>query len=110
MLNLEKRLPVAGIDDMYLMLICRANLDAMAGRAESTIGAHNNSIRRTVKLCNAFYKTPSIPPRGPMPFRDQTGMGVACEILYYSLVGRGKINPWITFDTSRKPRGTFSKC
>ena len=55
--NLEKRLPVAGMDDMYLMLIRRANLDAMAGRAESTLVAHCNSIRRTVKFCRTFYKT-----------------------------------------------------
>ena len=98
------------MDDMYIMVIRRANLDAMAGRAETTLIAHSNSILRTVKFCQAFNKTPSIPPRGPMPFEDQTGMGVACEMLYYSLVAKGRINPWITFDTTRKPRGTFSKC
>ena len=108
--NLEKRLPVSGMDDMYIMVIRRANLDAMAGRAETTLIAHSNSILRTVRFCQAFHKTPSIPPRGPMPFGDQVGMGVACEMLYYSLVAKGRINPWITFDTTRKPRGTFSKC
>ena len=92
-MNLEKRLPVSGMDDMYIMVIRRANLDAMAGRAETTLIAHSNSILRTVKFCQAFHKTPSVPPRGPMPFGDQVGMGVACKMLYYSLVAKGRINP-----------------
>ena len=54
MLNLEGRLPVAGLDDMYIMLIRRANLDAIAGRATTTIEAHANQIKRTVANCALF--------------------------------------------------------
>ena len=56
MLNLEGRLPVAGLDDMYIMLIRRANLDAIAGRATTTIEAHANQIKRTVANCSLFGK------------------------------------------------------
>jgi hypothetical protein len=33
MVNLEGHLPAKGLDDVYLMLICQANLDAMGGQA-----------------------------------------------------------------------------
>ncbi len=45
MVNLEGQLPVKGLDDMYLMMICQANLDAMGGRAVATIKAHAASIK-----------------------------------------------------------------
>jgi hypothetical protein len=35
-LNMEGRLPVPELDDAYVMLIRRANLDAMGGRAKTT--------------------------------------------------------------------------
>jgi hypothetical protein len=40
LLNLEGRLLVPGLDDMYVMCIRQANLDAMGGRAVSTIKGH----------------------------------------------------------------------
>jgi hypothetical protein len=40
MINLEGHLPAEGLDDAYIMLIRRANLDAMGGRAVATIEAH----------------------------------------------------------------------
>ena len=38
------------------MFIRQANLDAMAGRAETTLIAHSNSILRTVKFCQPSTK------------------------------------------------------
>lgn len=49
MLNLERRLPVAGQDELLLKLIRQANLDAMAGRAETTISEHAAGVRRSVR-------------------------------------------------------------
>jgi hypothetical protein len=45
MINLEGCLPVPGLDDVYIMLILRANLDAMGGRAVATIEAHAAAIK-----------------------------------------------------------------
>ena len=54
MLNLEGRLPLAGSgrDDAYAMLLRRCQLDAMGGRAMTTITGHADSIMRTVALCD----------------------------------------------------------
>ena len=109
MLNLEGRLPVAGLDDMYIMLIRRANLDAIAGRATTTIEAHANQIKRTVANCALFGKTPSIPARGPMPLKDNVGMGLAVEMEFLGLTVKGKIKPHAQWDSVRKPRSTNTK-
>ena len=61
MLNLEGRLPVAGLDDIYVTLIRRANLDAIAGRATAIIEAHTNQIKRTVANCALFGKKNQTP-------------------------------------------------
>ena len=108
-LNIEGRLRIAGLDDTYVMCIRRANLDAMAGRAETTIQAHAASVMRTVRNCEMIGKTPSIPPRGPMPLSDPVGMGVAVEMLHLSLVAKGRITEHIQYDSMRKPRATFSQ-
>ena len=61
MLNLEGRLPVAKLDDTYKMLIRRANLDAIAGRAESKY--HQITCRYCVANCQElcpFWKNTSL--------------------------------------------------
>ena len=110
MLNLEGRLPADGLDDTYRMLIRRANLDAIAGRAKSTIEAHANAIDRSVRNCNSFGKTPSLQPRGPLAFKDEVGMGLAVEMEYYSATSKGKIKEHAQWDTVRKPRSTYTQC
>ena len=45
-INLEWRLPAEGLDDVYVSLIRRANLDAMAGRAKSTVAGHVAAVNR----------------------------------------------------------------
>ena len=110
MINLERRLPVPGLDDVYVSLIRRANLDAMAGRAKSTIAGHVNALRRTVVNSSFIRKSPTIEARGPMPMKDLTGMGVAVDMLVYSLTAKPRIagQRFIQYSTARKLRGTYT--
>ena len=110
MVNLEGRLPAKGLDDAYLMLIRRANLDAMGGRAVATIHGHAAALKRSVGNCQLIRKTPTIPPRGPMPLTDPVGMGLAVELLFHSLTAKPRIKgeSHIQFDSMRRPRATFT--
>jgi hypothetical protein len=110
MINLEGYPPVKGLDDAYIMMIRRANLDAMGGRAVATIESHAAAIKRSVLNCQLLRKTPSIPPRGPMPLADTVGMGLAVELLFHSLnaIPRIKGQSHIQFDSMRRPRATFT--
>ncbi len=90
-LNLEGRLPIAERDDAYLMIIRRANLDAMSGRAVSTSKTHADEIKRVVRNCALIGKTPNIPPRGPMPLADVVGMGVAVDMITRSLTSESRL-------------------
>ena len=103
MVNLEGRLPVKRLEDAYIMLIHRANLDAMGGRAVATVHGHPAALKRSVGNCQLFQKTPTIPPRGPMPLTDPVGMGLAVELLFHSLTTTPRItgeSP-IQFDSMR---------
>ena len=83
MLNLEGRLPVDKLDDTYIMMIRQENLDAMAGRAESTIESHASTILCTARNCPNFSKNPAYVPLGPHAFQDQVGIGLAVETEYH---------------------------
>ncbi len=109
-LNLEGRAVVKERDEVYLMLLRRANLDAMCSRAPSTIMAHAAAVNRSVKLCAMIGKTPALLTRGPMPTSDEVGMGVAVEMLALSVTARPRLKgqEFIQFDTMRKPRATQS--
>jgi hypothetical protein len=109
-LNLEGRAPIPGRDDAYSMIIRRANLDAMSGRAASTSKNHADEIKRMVRNCALIGKTPNIPARGPMPLADTVGMGVAVDMITRSLTSASRIKgqDYVQFGTIRKVRGTFS--
>ena len=109
-MNLEGRLPVPGTDDAFIMLIRRANLDAMGGRAQSTIEAHAAAIKRWAQNCKLFGMTPPIPPRGPMPMAYQVGMAVAVSLLFNSLTAKPRLagESHIQFDSMRRPRATHT--
>jgi hypothetical protein len=68
MYHLEGRMPVKHEDDMYVMCIRRANLDAMWGAALT-----------------------ANPPQGPVPITDNDGMGLAVELLCTSLTENPKM-------------------
>jgi hypothetical protein len=91
MINLQGWLPVEGLDDAYIMLLRQANLDAMGGRAMVTIKAHTSAISRAICNYQQFRKTPTIPPRGPMPMTDSVGMGLAVELLFHLLTAVPRI-------------------
>jgi hypothetical protein len=66
-------------DEQLRQCTCRANLDAFAGRAKSTIASHVRGVKRSVKILSALNKPPSIEltPRGPMMIGDPVGMSLA---------------------------------
>lgn len=109
MINLERRLPIPGKDDAYVMFLRRANLDAMSGRAPSTITSHAREIAQMIRNSALIGKTPNIPPRGPMPLNDPCGMGIAIDILLKSLTAKSRIKgqEFVQHGTVRKVRGTF---
>ncbi len=109
-LNLEHRLPVPGRDDALLMFIRRANLDAIAGRSPSTSTSHSDEVKRIVRNCKLIGKTPNIPPRGPMPIADQSGMGIAIDMLLNSVTAKSRIKgqAFVQYGTMRKVRATYT--
>ena len=109
-LNMESRDVVPEGDELLMMMIRRANLDAMSSRAESTIASHAAAAKRSIKLCALVGKTPDLLRRGPMPVSDPVGMGLAVEMLIMSVVARPRLKgqEFIQFDTMRKPRAMHS--
>ena len=110
MLNLEGQPPEEGLDDTYIMLLRRANLDAIGGRAVATIEGRACTIARTVSICQKLRKTPSIPARGPMPLSNNIGMGLTVELLFHSIttVPRLKGESHIQYESVRRLRATSS--
>ncbi len=108
---MEGLLPQSGCDDMYLKLICQANLDAIGGRAMTTTKAHTAAILRMVCNCAAIRKTPMIPAGGPCKLEDAVGMSVAVDMLYGSLVSVPRLQgeSHIQFESMRCIRAMFTK-
>ncbi len=108
--NLKGRLLAKGLDDAYLLLIRQANLDAMGGQAVAAIQGHAAALKRSVYNCHLFRKTPTIPPRGPMPMADTVGMGLAVKLLFHFLNAMPCIKgeSHIQLDSMRQPRATFT--
>jgi hypothetical protein len=102
-INLEGHLPESNLDDMYLKLMHRANLDAMSGRAITTTAAHAAATKRLVRKCALIGKTPTIPLRGPLPMSDLVGMSVAMDMLFHSLTANPRLEGelHIPFDSMR---------
>jgi hypothetical protein len=91
MFNLERWLPAPELDDMYIMRMHQANLDAMGGRAVTTIKAHMAAIKQSVQNSRLISKTPMIPHRGHMPIADQVGKGMAVNMLFHSLTAKPRM-------------------
>jgi hypothetical protein len=110
LLNLEGQLLVPRLDDMYVMCIRQANLDAMGGRAVATIKGHAAAVKQTIQNSWLIRKTPTIPHRGPMPLTDNLGMGMAVDMLYNSLSAKPRLKgeSFIQFDSMQRPRATFT--
>ena len=111
MRNLEGRDPNLSLatDLKYVKCIRRAALDAMAGKAKSTVQAHVDRIRENIRVCKMINRTPRLPHRGPMPMEDIVGMGWAVDLLMKYLTSTGRVTKHIQFDTMRQLRSTFTK-
>ena len=90
MRNLESRDPGEG-DKIYEMFIRRKNLDAIPGKAKSTIDVDKRKLLITVKNCEKIRKTPSYAPRGTLPLGGPCGMGLSVEILVKSIIAKEHI-------------------
>ena len=108
MINLEGRLPGTW-DRAYLDTLRRANLDAMNGKARSTITNHRRRIAKLVRNAEKIHKTPSLQPRGPFPIGDPVGMGLAVDIIRESVTAKGRTEEYVQAETLRQLRSTFTK-
>jgi hypothetical protein len=90
-INLEGHLPESNLNDMYLKVIHRANLDAMSGWAITTMAAHAAATKHLVRKCTLIGKTPTIPPRRPLPMSDLVGMSVAVDMLLHLLMANPRL-------------------
>ena len=88
MLNLEGRLPTPE-DGCYVMCLRRGNLDAMKGKARSTIEGYWRETSRVIRSCERINKTPPYQPQGPFPLSEPVGMGLAVDMLNKSLTAMG---------------------
>lgn len=109
--NLTGREMCLPADFKLQQCIRRANLDAFAGRAKTTIATHIRGVKNSIEFSSTLNKPPSLSltPRGPLPVGDTVGMSLAVEMLIYSASARGRIKQHIQFDTMRKLRSTFSR-
>ena len=105
--NLEGRNPNSR-DNTYIMIIRCANLNAMAGKARSTIGGHRLRTSWLVNNVLRIGKTPSLKPRGPFPLSDPVGMGLAVDINQESLVAVGRNERMMQAETLLKMRSTYT--
>ena len=106
--NLEHRNPTSR-DEFYMKCLRRANLDAMAGKAESTINGHRNRTLEMVRYSEMINNTPTLEPRGPFPLEDQVGMGLMVDILTKLVVAEGRNAKHVQPDTLRQLRATYTK-
>jgi hypothetical protein len=107
--NPEGRNPTPGKDDVYLICICRANVDAMLGKSPLTIRAHRSQTLSSLQNAMRIDKTPSYHPRGPFLRRDPVGMSLAVDMLLKSLVAKGRILDHIQFAMLQKMTSTYTK-
>jgi hypothetical protein len=110
-LNLVGQLPKPGMNDMYLKLIHRANLDAMGGCAITTTKSHAAATKHMVWNCTTIHKTPIIPPCGPCPLSDTVGMSIAVDMLFNGMTATPRLwgETHIQFKLMRRVRAMFTK-
>ncbi len=103
--NLEGRDPRGESDEVYLVCIMRANLDAMLGKSPLTIRAHRRETIAVFENSRLIGKTPAYHPRGPFPVGNPMGMSLGVDMLIKSLVAKERIADHVQFSTLRKLRG-----
>ena len=107
MRNLEGRDP-GPLDAAYVRSIRRATLDALYGMSRGTIAQHRGRVLTAVRNAERIRKTPSLPPRGPLPQSDPLGMGLAVDIIQKSIHARGVNEVTVQTETLRASRSTYT--
>jgi hypothetical protein len=106
--NIQGRRPgVKSQDDVLLMCIRRANLDAFWSRESATVRQNQREGVRGLVLSARLGVDNPYPERRPYPVGDSFGMLIACQSLLKSLDG-GRNTGTIQFETMRKLRSHYA--
>lgn len=106
--NLQGRRPgIKPQDDVLMMCIRRANLDAFWSRESATVEANRREGIRVLGLSARLGIDDPYPERRTFPVTDSFGMLVACQSLLRSL-DLGINTRTIQFETMRKLRSHYS--
>jgi hypothetical protein len=107
--NIHKVLPQIGSiqDRLNLVVIRRANLDALWARERATVESNRREARLFVEQGKTMGYDNPYPPRGPWPIEDIWGMSTATVILQRSLAP-GKNSSFVQYETIRKTRSHIS--
>ncbi len=110
--NIKGRNPVRQNtrDNLALIMIRRANLDAFWARTTATVKSNLADTRQLVRHSVKLWGTvPTLPPRGPFPLEDAFGMAIATATLDRSL-DKGRNARHVQFNTARRIRSAYSNC
>ena len=108
--NMKHRRAIPGLatDDLLLLCIRRASLDAFWSRERSTVGSNLKEARKYLdNMCLLGIENIAFPPKGPHPQEDTWGMRVACGLLLRSK-DKGRNARYVQFETVRRTRSMFS--
>ena len=107
--NLQGRYPNATKESDNLLLLCirRATLDAFWARERATVEKNWREMRSLVATGEAMGLEQPLPPRGPCPTIDDQGLNVACLMLMKTL-NQGRNSRHIQFESARKVRSAVS--
>lgn len=107
--NIQSRAPIVSDPQDELLLLCirRANLDAFWARERSTVEGNRKSCVSFLELSTTLGIRHGLPPNGPWPKQDVHGMRVATTLLMRSL-SPGKNAQHVQFQTVRKLRFTLA--
>ena len=106
--NIKGRMP-AGLtgDDVLLLCIRRAILDAFWARETSTVAQNRGELLRVLRMSKILGTEGGYSLRGPFPVADTFGMEIAAHHLLRSL-DKGRNAETIQYETMRKIRSHFS--
>ena len=106
--NIQRRRPGAKAQDEVLMMcIRRANLDAFWSRETATVLANRREGARVLSVSARLGIDQPYPKREPFGVCDSFGMMIACQSLLRSL-DPGKNTDTVQFETMRKLRSHYS--
>lgn len=107
--NIHKCLPVPSRsqDELCMIVIRRANLDALWARERATVESNRREANIFVQEGSTMGFVNPYPPRGPWPMEDEWGMKTAMVMLQRSLAP-GRNASLVQYETIRKTRSHMS--